>query len=86
MECTFRHQCGMLIYYSLFIECHILLLILFFPDTRVVQYLVRGDVIHNAKTKPNYIYNLLDADMAFCTNMRNNDVYLHVTNRLDWYC
>ncbi|KAK4008169.1 procollagen-lysine,2-oxoglutarate 5-dioxygenase 1 isoform X2 [Daphnia magna] len=47
-------------------------------------YLVRGDIIHNPKTKPSYIYNLLDADMAFCTNMRNNDVYLYVTNRLDW--
>ncbi|XP_046639801.1 procollagen-lysine,2-oxoglutarate 5-dioxygenase 1-like isoform X1 [Daphnia pulicaria] len=47
-------------------------------------YLVRGDIIHNPKTKPSYIHNLLDADMAFCTNMRNNDVYLFVTNRLDW--
>ena len=47
-------------------------------------YLVRGDVIHNAKTKPSYIHNLLDADMAFCTNMRSKDVYVYVTNRLDW--
>lgn len=47
-------------------------------------YLVHGDVIHNGRTKPSYIHNLLDADMAFCTNMRDNDVYLYVTNRLDW--
>lgn len=47
-------------------------------------YLIQGNIIHNAKTKPSYIHNLLDADMAFCTNMRNNDVYLYVTNRLDW--
>jgi len=47
-------------------------------------YLIRGDVIHNAKTKPSYIHNLLDADMAFCTNLRKNDVYMYVTNRLDW--
>jgi len=47
-------------------------------------YLVRGDVIANKKTKPSYIHNLLDADMAFCTNMRINDVYMFVTNRIDW--
>ena len=47
-------------------------------------YLVRGDIVRDARTKPSYIYNLLDADMAFCTNMRNNDVYMYVTNRLDW--
>lgn len=47
-------------------------------------YLVRGDIIENKKTRPSYINNLLDADMAFCTNMRNNDVYMFVTNRLDW--
>jgi len=45
---------------------------------------VRGDIIHNPKTKPSYISNLLDADMAFCTNMRNNDVFMYVTNRLTW--
>lgn len=45
---------------------------------------MRGDIIYDEATRPNYIYNLLDADMAFCTNMRNNDVYLYVTNRLDW--
>ena len=33
---------------------------------------------------PSYIHKLLDADMAFATNMRANDVYMYATNRLDW--
>jgi procollagen-lysine,2-oxoglutarate 5-dioxygenase len=47
-------------------------------------YLIRGDVIHSPKTMPSYIHKLLDADMAFATNMRANDVFMYATNRLDW--
>ena len=33
-------------------------------------YLINGTLIRQPKTKPSYVYNDLDADMAFCTNMR----------------
>ena len=31
--------------------------------------------------RPNYIHKLLDADMAFCANLREADVFFYVTNR-----
>jgi len=33
-------------------------------------YLINGTLIRQPETKPSYVYNDLDADMAFCTNMR----------------
>lgn len=33
-------------------------------------YLIRGTLIRQPETKPSYTYNQLDADMAFCANMR----------------
>ncbi|XP_065582274.1 procollagen-lysine,2-oxoglutarate 5-dioxygenase 1-like isoform X1 [Artemia franciscana] len=47
-------------------------------------YLVQGYLIHNPETKPSYINGLLDPDMAFCTNMREKDVFMYVSNRLNW--
>jgi len=44
-------------------------------------YMVRRDVIK--AHRPVFINKLLDADMAFCANMRANGVHLLVTNRLD---
>ncbi|GFG29485.1 hypothetical protein Cfor_05047, partial [Coptotermes formosanus] len=47
-------------------------------------YLINGTLIRQPETKPSYVYNDLDADMAFCTNMREKDVFMHVTNRVDF--
>ncbi|XP_021950567.1 procollagen-lysine,2-oxoglutarate 5-dioxygenase 1 [Folsomia candida] len=47
-------------------------------------YLVNGSILNDPKLRPNYINNLLDADMAFCLNNRNNDVFMYVSNRVDW--
>jgi hypothetical protein len=41
-------------------------------------------VISNSKARPAYIKNLLDADMAFCENLRDLGVFMYVTNRLDF--
>jgi len=47
-------------------------------------YLISGTVIHNPETTPNYINNLLDADMAFATNLRASDIFMFVSNRLNF--
>ena len=47
-------------------------------------YLIQGSLIINKKTRPNYVYNLLDPDMAFATNLRANDVFMFVTNRVNF--
>jgi len=47
-------------------------------------YLVNGTILKNEKLRPNYINNLLDADMAFCLNNRNRDIFMFVSNRVDW--
>lgn len=33
-------------------------------------YIIKRSIIENPETKPNYIYNLVDADIAMTTNMR----------------
>lgn len=47
-------------------------------------YLVNATLLKDEKTRPNYINNLLDADMAFCTNNRERGIFMYVTNRVDW--
>ncbi|PNF43292.1 Procollagen-lysine,2-oxoglutarate 5-dioxygenase 3 [Cryptotermes secundus] len=47
-------------------------------------YLIKGALIRHPELKPSYMYNQLDADMAFCTNMREKDVFMYVTNRVDF--
>ncbi|XP_046397512.1 procollagen-lysine,2-oxoglutarate 5-dioxygenase 1 isoform X2 [Ischnura elegans] len=47
-------------------------------------YLINGTVIKNEETKPSYIRNLMDADMAFCQNMREKNIFMYVSNRLDY--
>lgn len=47
-------------------------------------YLIKGILIRQPELKPSYAYNQLDADMAFCTNMREKDVFMYVTNRVDF--
>lgn len=47
-------------------------------------YLVNKTILSNEKTKPSYINNLLDADMAFCLNNRNRDIFMYISNRVDW--
>ena len=46
-------------------------------------YLIKGDLIHheNEDLHPNFIHKLLDPDMAFCANLRDNDVFFYVSNR-----
>lgn len=34
-------------------------------------YLINGTLIRQPETKPSYSYYQLDADMAFCSNMRS---------------
>lgn len=36
------------------------------------------------RTKLNYVRGNLDADMAFCANLRDLDVFLFVSNRVDF--
>ena len=49
-------------------------------------YLIKGDLIHheNEKFRPNFIHKLLDADMAFCANLRDADVFFYVSNRANF--
>lgn len=48
------------------------------------SYLVNRTILQDEKLRPNYINNLLDADMAFCLNNRNRDIFMYVSNRVDW--
>ncbi len=34
--------------------------------------------------RPNFVHGLLDADMAFCKNMRENGDFFFVSNRVHW--
>ncbi|XP_070560691.1 procollagen-lysine,2-oxoglutarate 5-dioxygenase 1-like [Ptychodera flava] len=43
-----------------------------------MAYLAQSDVIK--KYKPSYIYGDLDSDMAFCRHLREQGVFMHVTN------
>ena len=47
-------------------------------------YLIAGSVIHNQDTKPSYVNKMLDPDMAFATNLRAKDVFMYVSNRLNF--
>lgn len=47
-------------------------------------YLIRGSFILDESTRPNFIHRLLDADMAFCKNLRENGHFFYVTNRGHW--
>lgn len=47
-------------------------------------YLIKRKILDNKRTRPNYVHKLLDADMAFCQNMRDAEVFLYVTNRAEW--
>lgn len=47
-------------------------------------YLIAGSVIHNKITRPTYIRNLLDPDMAFAENLRMNDIFVYVSNRINF--
>ena len=46
-------------------------------------YLIKGDLINhpNEKMRPNFVNKLLDADMAFCANLRENDIFFYISNR-----
>ena len=39
---------------------------------------------YNKIYRPNFVHGLLDADMAFCKNMRENGDFFFVSNRVHW--
>ena len=47
-------------------------------------YLIKGELIlhKDEKLRPNFIHKLLDADMAFCANLRDAGVFFYVSNRV----
>ena len=47
-------------------------------------YLISGAVIHSEETRPSFVNKMMDPDMAFTTNLRSSDVFMHVTNRLNF--
>jgi len=47
-------------------------------------YLVNGSLIRNESSRPSYINNLLDADMAFCANNRDRGIFMFISNRVDF--
>ena len=44
-------------------------------------YLIQGKLIMDEKTRPNFVDKDLDADMAFCKDMRDKDIFFYVSNR-----
>ncbi|XP_066943980.1 procollagen-lysine,2-oxoglutarate 5-dioxygenase 1 isoform X2 [Macrobrachium rosenbergii] len=48
------------------------------------SYLLKRSLLDSEETKPSFIKNLLDPDMAFCENMREKGVFMYVSNRLDF--
>lgn len=48
-------------------------------------YLINATIFERYdRSKLKFTYENLDADMAFCANMRDLDVFLYVTNREDF--
>ncbi|XP_068205814.1 procollagen-lysine,2-oxoglutarate 5-dioxygenase 2-like isoform X3 [Palaemon carinicauda] len=48
------------------------------------SYLLKRSLLDKEDTRPSYIKNLLDPDMAFCENLREKGVFMYVSNRLDF--
>jgi hypothetical protein len=47
-------------------------------------YLIKGPFIHDKQSRPNFVQGLLDSDMAFCKNLRENGDFFFVSNRVHW--
>ncbi|XP_046984159.1 procollagen-lysine,2-oxoglutarate 5-dioxygenase [Schistocerca americana] len=47
-------------------------------------YLVNGSVIRDPSLRPTYDRGTMDPDMAFCSSLREKDIFMHVSNRLDF--
>ena len=49
-------------------------------------YLIKGEFIHQSspESRPNFVHKLLDADMAFCQNLRDAGVFFYISNRVEW--
>lgn len=47
-------------------------------------YLISGAIIHNPDTRPSYVHKMLDPDMALMANIRAKDIFIYVTNRLNF--
>ena len=47
-------------------------------------YLLSGKLVLDPATRPSYVSNLLDPDMALMANLRKNDVFIFVSNRLNF--
>ena len=48
------------------------------------SYLISGSVVQNEETRPSYVNKMMDPDMAFTTNLRSSNVFMYVTNRLNF--
>ncbi|KAK7792169.1 hypothetical protein R5R35_005128 [Gryllus longicercus] len=47
-------------------------------------YLINASVINNPETRPIYSDEQLDPDMSFCKTMRDRNVFMYVSNRMDF--
>ncbi|XP_047492895.1 procollagen-lysine,2-oxoglutarate 5-dioxygenase 1-like [Penaeus chinensis] len=47
-------------------------------------YVIQRSVLASPETRPNYIYKLLDADMAMAANMREKGIFMYVSNLEDY--
>ncbi|KAJ9584647.1 hypothetical protein L9F63_021009, partial [Diploptera punctata] len=47
-------------------------------------YLINASVINHKETRPSYKHDQWDPDMAFCADMREKDIFMYVSNRVDF--
>lgn len=47
-------------------------------------YLIKGSLIQDEDRHPSFIHRLLDADMSFCANLREANVFFYVSNRVSF--
>ena len=47
-------------------------------------YLIKGSLILSMLTRPNFTHGQLDADQAFCKNMRDKGDFFYVSNKVKW--
>ena len=48
-------------------------------------YLIKGSLINDAwERRPNFVNGMLDADMAFCANLRAAGVFMYASNRMEF--
>ena len=50
----------------------------------IYEYPLALVMINHIFCRPNFVHALLDADMAFCKNLRENGDFFFVSNRVPW--